>query len=80
MKITLIYDNEVYKEAHILEASSQFGEVRAVVGGLHGFSEFDLFEGLELICPVHCTRNRREIKSLFPDQYLTGGAGQIIML
>jgi len=66
--------------AHILEASSQFGEVRAVVGGLHGFSEFDLFEGLELICPVHCTRNRREIKSLFPDQYLTGGAGQIIML
>ncbi len=64
----------------ILEAASQFGKVYAVVGGLHGFSEYNLFRDLKLICPTHCTQHKREIKSLFPDQYVDGGAGQVIVI
>ena len=66
--------------AHILAAASQFGKVYAVVGGLHGFSEYDLFKELKLICPTHCTQHKQEIKSLYPDQYVEGGAGQVIVL
>jgi len=66
--------------AHILAAASQFGKVYAVVGGLHGFSEYDLFKDLKLICPTHCTQHKQEIKSLYPDQYVEGGAGQVIVI
>ncbi|MDY6951931.1 MAG: MBL fold metallo-hydrolase [Thermodesulfobacteriota bacterium] len=66
--------------ASILKAASGFGKVYAVVGGLHGFREYKLFEGLELICPTHCTQHKREIKALYPEQYIEGGAGQVIVL
>jgi len=46
--------------AHILKAASQFGKIHAIVGGLHGFSEYDLFKDLELICPTHCTQHKVE--------------------
>jgi 7,8-dihydropterin-6-yl-methyl-4-(beta-D-ribofuranosyl)aminobenzene 5'-phosphate synthase len=64
--------------AHILDAASQFGKVYAVVGGLHGFCEYELFKDLKLICPTHCTQHKQEIKSLYPDRYVQGGAGQVI--
>lgn len=66
--------------AQILAATSQFGKVYAIVGGLHGFSEYDLFKDLKLICPVHCTQHKREIRSIYPDQYVEGGAGQVIVI
>ena len=66
--------------AHILKAASQFGNIHAIIGGLHGFSEFDLFKDLELICPTHCTQHKAEIKSLYPEQYIDGGVGRVIML
>jgi 7,8-dihydropterin-6-yl-methyl-4-(beta-D-ribofuranosyl)aminobenzene 5'-phosphate synthase len=66
--------------ARILEAARQFGEIYAVIGGLHGFSEYDLFREVTLICPTHCTQHKREIKSLYPDQYVEGGAGQVIVI
>ncbi len=66
--------------AHILEAASQFGTVYAIIGGLHGFREFELFRDLALICPTHCTQHKAEIKSLFPEAYIEGGAGQVIEL
>jgi len=65
--------------AHILKAASQFGNIHAIIGGLHGFSEFDLFKDLELICPTHCTQHKAEIKALYPEQYTDGGAGKIIV-
>ncbi|MFO8164095.1 MAG: MBL fold metallo-hydrolase [Desulfatiglandales bacterium] len=64
--------------AHILNAASQFGKLYAIIGGLHGFSEFELFKDLGLICPTHCTQHKAEIKSLYPEKYTTGGAGKII--
>jgi len=63
---------------HILGAASQFGTVYAVIGGLHGFSEYELFKDLELICPTHCTVHKKEIKQLYPEKYVEGGAGRVI--
>jgi len=65
---------------NILRAASQFGKPYALVGGLHGFNEFELIEDLEWICPVHCTRFKSEIKALYPRKYITGGAGRVIEL
>ncbi|MBW2334766.1 MAG: MBL fold metallo-hydrolase [Deltaproteobacteria bacterium] len=65
--------------AHIFKAASQFGNIHAIVGGLHGFSEYDLFKDLELICPTHCTQHKAEIKALYPEKYTDGGAGKIIV-
>ena len=66
------------KMAHILDAGSQFGKAYAIIGGLHGFGEYDLFKDLELICPTHCTQHKAEIRSLYPEKYIEGGAGRII--
>ncbi len=63
---------------HILDAASQFGKIYAIIGGLHGFSEFELFQDLELICPTHCTQHKAELKKLYPQKYIEGGAGKII--
>ena len=62
----------------ILNAASRFGEVRAVVGGLHGFRDLSLVRDLECICPTHCTVFKLPIRLLYPDKYVRGGAGRII--
>jgi len=66
------------KMAHILDAGLQFGKAYAIIGGLHGFREYDLFKDLELICPTHCTQHKAEIESLYPEKYIKGGVGRII--
>jgi len=66
------------KMENILKAASQFGKVYAIIGGLHGFNEFELFKDLGVICPTHCTKHIAEIKSLYPEKYIEGGAGKII--
>jgi 7,8-dihydropterin-6-yl-methyl-4-(beta-D-ribofuranosyl)aminobenzene 5'-phosphate synthase len=76
--IVLIVGCSHPKMARIFKAASQFGKVYAIIGGLHGFSEFELFEDLELICPTHCTQHKAKIKSLYPKEYISGGAGKII--
>jgi 7,8-dihydropterin-6-yl-methyl-4-(beta-D-ribofuranosyl)aminobenzene 5'-phosphate synthase len=63
---------------NILKSASQFGSAYALVGGLHGFSQFDAIKDLSLICPCHCTQYKPEIKSLYPEKYVGGGAGRII--
>ncbi len=77
--IVLIVGCSHPKMAHILKAASQFGKVYAIVGGLHGFSEFWLFEDLELICPTHCTQHKAEIKSLYPEKHIDSGVGKVIV-
>lgn len=62
----------------ILEAASEHGAPRALIGGLHGFRDFDLIGDLELVCPTHCTQFKSEIKALYPDKYVEGGAGKVI--
>ena len=78
--IVLIVGCSHPKMAHILDAASQFGEVYAIIGGLHGFREYDLFKDLELICPTHCTQHKAEIKSLYSENYVDGGVGKIILV
>lgn len=63
---------------NILKAVTQFGKPYALIGGLHGFEEFELIGALQLVCPTHCTQHIPEIKSQYPDKYIQGGAGTII--
>ncbi len=62
---------------HILQVASQFGKVYGIIGGLHGTSPESL-KGLDLICPTHCTQYKSQIKSLYPEKCIEGGAGKII--
>ena len=64
----------------ILRAASEFGKVRTLIGGLHGFNDFNLIYNLENICPTHCTQFIQEIKELYPDKYIEGGAGRVIVI
>jgi len=64
--------------SHILDAAKKFGKIYAVIGGMHGFSEFELFKDLKLIYPTHCTQHKAELKKLYPQKYIEGGAGRII--
>ena len=62
----------------ILKASAEFGKPYAIIGGLHGFNEFDLINELSLVCPTHCTQYIAEIQSRYPDKYIRGGVGEVI--
>ena len=62
---------------HILDAASQFGTVYGIIGGLHG-NRPESLKGLEVICATHCTQYKDEIASLYPGNYIEGGAGRVI--
>jgi len=64
----------------IMKAASQFGKCFALIGGLHGFEEYELLEGLQMVCPTHCTQHIDEIKKRYPKKYIEGGAGKVIEL
>jgi len=64
----------------ILSAASQFGSVRAVIGGLHGFREFALLDPLSLVCPCHCTVYKAEIRRLFRGRCPDCGVGTVLEL
>lgn len=68
------------KMSYILDVAKNFGKIYAVIGGLHEFSAFELFKDLELICPTHCTQYKAELKKLYPQKYIEGGAGRIITI
>jgi 7,8-dihydropterin-6-yl-methyl-4-(beta-D-ribofuranosyl)aminobenzene 5'-phosphate synthase len=76
--IVLIVGCSHPRMAHILTAASQFGKVYAIIGGMHGFSEFELFKDMELICPAHCTAYKAQIASQYPDKCVGAGAGRVI--
>ena len=63
---------------HILDTAAQFGKLHGIIGGLHGFKEYELFSNMQLICPTHCTQHIPEIKKRYPEQYVEGGAGKVI--
>jgi len=64
---------------HIREVSSQFGRVYGIIGGLHG-NRPESLKGLGLICATHCTQYKQQIESLYPREYVEGGAGRVIEL
>jgi 7,8-dihydropterin-6-yl-methyl-4-(beta-D-ribofuranosyl)aminobenzene 5'-phosphate synthase len=65
---------------NILDTAARFGQVYGIVGGVHGFHDFDRLNPLSLICPCHCTQYKSEIKRLFPDRCLDCGAGLVLEL
>ncbi len=62
---------------NIISAASEFGKVYGIIGGLHG-NRPEALKNLNFICATHCTQYRQEIKSLYPQKYIEGGAGKII--
>jgi len=70
----------------ILEKAREVGKtignthIHAVIGGLHGFSQFEVLEDVDQVCPTHCTQHIDKIKSLYPEKYVMGGAGRVIHL
>lgn len=64
----------------ILKAASKHGRVSMLIGGLHGFKEFDLIDDLKKICPTHCTQFIQKIRASYPDKYIEGGAGKVITI
>ncbi|MCF8029580.1 MAG: MBL fold metallo-hydrolase [Desulfohalobiaceae bacterium] len=64
----------------ILQAAAGLGDIRALIGGLHDFQKFELVRGLELICPTHCTMYDDQLRNLFPQKCIQGGAGRRLVL
>jgi len=64
----------------IFRVASGFGKISGIIGGLHGFHDFDRLRGLSLICPCHCTQYKSEILGLFPQQCVRCGAGLVLEL
>jgi len=64
----------------ILSAAAKFGELYGIAGGFHGFHSFEVFSGLSLICPCHCTEYKQEVRNFFKDRALECGAGLVIEL
>ncbi|ABW67741.1 MBL fold metallo-hydrolase [Desulfosudis oleivorans] len=62
----------------ILEAARRVGPVHALVGGLHGFEDFDAVKDIHVLCPTHCTQFISTIKSRYPHAYVEGGAGRVL--
>lgn len=62
----------------ILNAAERYGKPFALIGGLHGFNDFDALGDLSLICPTHCTQYKTEIETQYPEQVISGGAGVVI--
>jgi 7,8-dihydropterin-6-yl-methyl-4-(beta-D-ribofuranosyl)aminobenzene 5'-phosphate synthase len=61
----------------ILAAAGTIGKVTTLVGGLHGFDNFEVLEGLSLVCPTHCTQHIEEIRQRYPGIFTEGGAGSV---
>ncbi|MBN1664288.1 MAG: MBL fold metallo-hydrolase [Deltaproteobacteria bacterium] len=64
----------------ILDAVAAHGRVKALVGGLHGFNEFDLLRDMDVVCATHCTQHKEAIASLYPEKFIRGGVGTVINL
>ena len=64
----------------ILSTSSEFGDLNGIIGGLHGFDEYEVLSDLDLIVATHCTKNKETISELYPENYFPGKAGMEISL
>jgi len=62
----------------IMDAAAPYGNIHAIVGGLHGFREFELLSDVRYICPTHCTQKIAALRKRFPAKYIAGGAGRTI--
>ncbi|MBS3781289.1 MAG: MBL fold metallo-hydrolase [Candidatus Thermoplasmatota archaeon] len=52
----------------IIQKAEDHGDIEAVIGGFHGFDDFDVLENISLIVPCHCTEYKDKIKERYPDK------------
>ena len=62
----------------ILNTARQQGDIVGLIGGLHGFDNYKLLEGLDIVCASHCTEHKKELRRLFPKICVDGGVGKIL--
>jgi len=55
-------------EQFILKGQT-ISNIRAVIGGFHGFRDLSFLEEIEFVGACHCTQKIREIKQRFPEQF-----------
>jgi 7,8-dihydropterin-6-yl-methyl-4-(beta-D-ribofuranosyl)aminobenzene 5'-phosphate synthase len=55
-------------EQFILKARD-LGDIKAIIGGFHGFNKFSYLENVEFIGACHCTQYVNAIKKQFPKEY-----------
>jgi 7,8-dihydropterin-6-yl-methyl-4-(beta-D-ribofuranosyl)aminobenzene 5'-phosphate synthase len=65
---------------NIFSAASKFGKIMGVIGGMHGFRDYEILKELKVIVPSHCTLNKKKIAELFPEACLKGKAGLEIVI
>lgn len=53
----------------IIDAASIYGKIYGIIGGLHGFHNFEQLKDLSLICPCHCTQYKAELSGYYPAKY-----------
>ena len=56
------------------------GPLHGLIGGFHGFHDFDLLRNVSLLAPCHCTEYRHAIAQHFPDAFLDVSAGTEIVI
>jgi len=61
---------------NIIEKAEEHGRIKGIIGGLHGFSDFDRLEKFDLVCPTHCTKYKEKIYDIYHDKAVEGGVGQ----
>ncbi len=66
--------------AKIIEKAKEFGNIYMVLGGFHGFNNFDALKGIDVVSPCHCTQHIKEIKERYPDHYKEVKAGYVLNL
>jgi 7,8-dihydropterin-6-yl-methyl-4-(beta-D-ribofuranosyl)aminobenzene 5'-phosphate synthase len=64
----------------IMETASRWGKIHAIIGGLHGFREFELLRELGLVCACHCTQFKSGIEKSLPAIYHSCGAGRTFQI
>jgi len=54
---------------HFILKSQQLGEIKAIIGGFHGFNKFTYLKNIEIIGACHCTQYITNISKLYPSQF-----------
>lgn len=64
----------------ILRHAQKQGKVTGLIGGFHGFADFEILDSLDFVYPCHCTVFKKDIKNRYPKRAKNCGVGLIISL
>ena len=54
---------------NFLIKARELAEIKAIIGGFHGFQAYSYLENIDLIGACHCTAHIRDIEKIFPNQF-----------